>query len=78
MLLWALWFASSLYTWLQWGWRAINSGGGWRPIFGDAVWNRTDFEMTDEPFKSAKESTKESTRESTKESAKESIKTTDD
>jgi uncharacterized membrane protein YozB (DUF420 family) len=30
MLLWALWLAYSLLTWLKWGWESFTSGGYWR------------------------------------------------
>jgi hypothetical protein len=30
MLLWALWLARSLVTWLRWGWEAFSAGGLWR------------------------------------------------
>lgn len=31
MLVWALWIAWSLLSWLQWGWTCFTTGGGWRP-----------------------------------------------
>lgn len=33
MLLWSLWLANGLIHWLQWGWRQLTHGGGWRPLF---------------------------------------------
>lgn len=30
MLAWALWLASSLVSWLRWGWAQFNAGGSWR------------------------------------------------
>jgi len=30
MLLWALWLASALLTWLSWGWGCFSEGGLWR------------------------------------------------
>jgi hypothetical protein len=30
MLLWALWLASALLTWLNWGWGCFSEGGMWR------------------------------------------------
>ena len=31
MLLWALWLASALLSWLLWGWNCFSEGGLWRP-----------------------------------------------
>jgi len=30
MLLWALWLASALLGWLNWGWACFSEGGLWR------------------------------------------------
>jgi hypothetical protein len=32
MLLWALWLAWSLLTWLRWAWQCYSKGGIWKPI----------------------------------------------
>lgn len=32
MLLWALWLASSLLKWMQWGWGCVGEGGYWRRV----------------------------------------------
>ncbi|MBI5210815.1 MAG: hypothetical protein HY927_12665 [Elusimicrobia bacterium] len=32
MLVWAMWIASSLLSWLRWGWTCINEGGLWKPM----------------------------------------------
>ncbi len=32
MLLWALWLANALLSWLKWGWNQFTQGGGWRPL----------------------------------------------
>jgi hypothetical protein len=31
MLLWALWLASALLSWLRWGWECFSEGGLWQP-----------------------------------------------
>lgn len=33
ILAWALWLANALFGWLRWAWRALGTGGWWRPIF---------------------------------------------
>jgi hypothetical protein len=30
MLAWALWLANAIVGWLRWGWKSLNTGGGWR------------------------------------------------
>jgi hypothetical protein len=35
MLLWALWLASALLTWLSWGWGCFGEGGLWRSARAD-------------------------------------------
>jgi hypothetical protein len=32
MLLWAMWLAWSLLTWLRWAWQCYGKGGIWKPI----------------------------------------------
>ena len=29
MLVWALWLAAAVITWLRWGWECLTTGGGW-------------------------------------------------
>ncbi len=30
MLVWALWLATAVIAWLQWGWQCLTAGGGWK------------------------------------------------
>lgn len=32
MLLWALWIAWALLSWLKWAWKCFNDGGTWKPL----------------------------------------------
>lgn len=34
MLLWALWLAAALLTWLKWAWAQFTHGGAWKKLFG--------------------------------------------
>lgn len=33
MLVWSLWLANSLLSWVKWAWNNLGEGGGWRPLF---------------------------------------------
>ena len=35
MLLWALWFAAQLFTWLKWAWKALTYKQGWQSLIID-------------------------------------------
>jgi hypothetical protein len=41
MLLWALWLAFSMVSWLRWGWSNFVSGGYWRKVWGTVKQSET-------------------------------------
>ena len=32
MMIWALWLAFSLVSWIKWGWQAFSTGGLWKEV----------------------------------------------
>jgi len=44
MLAWALWLASSLISWLKWGWESVTRGGYWKKLDGLAKGRKKEME----------------------------------